>query len=97
MNPFLPLLILCEVMTQSWGLKPIDVYWNISNPIFSAGFGAEYENVIEVNRDTHPWQYDQVRHAQSWSIQQDEPAGKVVSGQLIWADKKKEYFTFSEL
>lgn len=60
MNPFLVLFFLFEVMSQSWGLKPIDVYWNISNPIFSSGFGSEYENVIEVNRDTHPWEYDQV-------------------------------------
>ena len=60
MNPSLVLFFLSEVMTQSWGLKPIDVYWNISNPIFSGGFGSEYENVIEVNRDTHPWEYDQV-------------------------------------
>jgi len=41
-------------------IEPIDIYWNISNPIFSGGFGDHYENIIEVNRDTHPWEYDQV-------------------------------------
>ena len=54
---WLPLLSLVTAVSS---LKPIDVYWNISNPIFSAGFGSGYENVIEVNRDTHPWEYDQV-------------------------------------
>ena len=37
------------------GIKPIDVYWNISNPIFSGP-----NPVIEVNKDNHPWEYDQV-------------------------------------
>jgi len=61
MNPLL-LLISALVATARTvtGLKPIDVYWNISNPIFSGGYGEDYENVIEVNRDTHPWEYDQV-------------------------------------
>lgn len=61
MKPFLPLAILLSSMRTVTGLKPIDVYWNISNPIFSGGYGDGYENVIEVNRDTHPWEYDQVR------------------------------------
>ena len=61
MNPFLVFLFLFEVIGQSCGLKPIDVYWNISNPIFSGGgFGSEYVNVIELNKDKHPWEYDQV-------------------------------------
>jgi len=36
-------------------IKPIDVYWNTSNPVFSG-----YNHVIEVNKDNHPWEYDQV-------------------------------------
>ena len=61
MNPFLVLFFLFEVIAQSWGVKPIDVYWNITNPIFSGGeFGSQFENVIELNKDTHPWEYDQV-------------------------------------
>ena len=62
MNPFLVLLFLFEVIAQSQSLKPIDVYWNISNPIFSGGgYSSEYVNVIELNKDKHPWEYDQVR------------------------------------
>ena len=65
---WLPLLSLVTAVSS---LKPIDVYWNISNPIFSAGFGSGYENVIEVNRDTHPWEYDQVSwRVMVWSCQQ---------------------------
>ena len=67
MNPFLVLFFLFEVIAQSWGVKPIDVYWNITNPIFSGGeFGSQFENVIELNKDTHPWEYDQV--SQLWVV-----------------------------
>ena len=60
MNPFFVAIFILSVMRTCQSVKPIDVYWNISNPIFSGGYGADYENVIEVNRDTHPWEYDQV-------------------------------------
>ena len=60
MNPLLLISTLVATARTVTGLKPIDVYWNISNPIFSGGYGEDYENVIEVNRDTHPWEYDQV-------------------------------------
>jgi len=48
------------VIVCSRAARPIDVYWNISNPIFSGGYGADYQNIIEVNKNTHPWEYDQV-------------------------------------
>ena len=70
---WLPLLSLVTAVSS---LKPIDVYWNISNPIFSAGFGSGYENVIEVNRDTHPWEYDQV----SADIEGDAVCSRAVNG-----------------
>ena len=55
------LVTVLALLTESvWAAEPITVYWNISNPIFSGGFGADYKNVIEVNKDTHPWEYDQV-------------------------------------
>ena len=60
MNPFLALALLFSSSRAVYGMEPLDVYWNISNPIFSGGYGDGYENVIEVNRDTHPWEYDQV-------------------------------------
>ena len=60
MNPFFVAIFILSVMRTCQSVKPIDVYWNISNPIFGGGYGADYENVIEVNRDTHPWEYDQV-------------------------------------
>jgi len=55
-----PVLTLLSVIVSAWAGQPLDVYWNISNPIFSGGFGADYQNIIEVNKDTHPYEYDQV-------------------------------------
>ena len=60
MNPYLLLCFMSAAKMVNC-LEPIDIYWNISNPIFSGGFGDHYENIIEVNRDTHPWEYDQVQ------------------------------------
>jgi hypothetical protein len=39
------------------GRRPIDVYWNVSNPLFSQD---AREVVIAVNENTGPWDYDQV-------------------------------------
>jgi hypothetical protein len=39
------------------GRRPIDVYWNVSNPLFSQD---DREVVIAVNENTGPWDYDQV-------------------------------------
>ncbi len=39
------------------GRRPIDVYWNVSNPLFSQ---EAREVVITVNENTGPWDYDQV-------------------------------------
>jgi hypothetical protein len=39
------------------GRRPIDVYWNVSNPLFSQD---AREVVITVNENTGPWDYDQV-------------------------------------
>ena len=54
------LTVVLSVILPVRATQPIDVYWNISNPIFSGGFGAEYQNIIEVNKDLLPWEYDQV-------------------------------------
>jgi len=85
MNPFLVLFFLFEVIAQSWGVKPIDVYWNITNPIFSGGdFGSQFENVIELNKDTHPWEYDQVNIIC--------PNGKnITERHIIYSVSKMEY------
>ena len=48
------LLLLAGVAAAA---KPLDVYWNSSNPLFSAG----EQHTITVNQNTHPWEYDQVR------------------------------------
>ena len=56
------LIVIAKVIVCSRAVRPIDVYWNISNPIFSGGYGADYQNIIEVNKNTHPWEYDQVRY-----------------------------------
>ena len=53
-------LIVLPVILPVRATQPIDVYWNISNPIFSGGYGEDYQNIIEVNKDTLPWEYDQV-------------------------------------
>ena len=52
--------IVLAVILPVRATQPIDVYWNISNPIFSGGYGEDYQNIIEVNKDTLPWEYDQV-------------------------------------
>jgi len=38
------------------GREPINIFWNTSNTLFAAGTPP----TIEVNRDTGPWQFDQV-------------------------------------
>jgi len=55
MNPLLISLIASFWLKCTMGIKPIDVYWNTSNPVFS-----DRIPVIEVNKDNHPWEYDQV-------------------------------------
>eukprot|EP00092_Neocalanus_flemingeri_P000327 GFUD01000349.1.p1 GENE.GFUD01000349.1~~GFUD01000349.1.p1 ORF type:complete len:269 (+),score=44.81 GFUD01000349.1:138-944(+) len=54
MNPLITFIVVVS-LGGVMGIKPIDVYWNISNPVFSG-----YNHVIEVNKDNHPWEYDQV-------------------------------------
>lgn len=50
-------MILVLLMHLEVGLTrdPINIYWNSSNPIFSSTSPS-----IEVNRDTGPWQFDQI-------------------------------------
>lgn len=49
------LLLLLFLGSKVSSLVPTSLYWNSTNPIFRAG-----EVVLEVNRDNHPWEYDQV-------------------------------------
>lgn len=49
------LLLLLLHCLGARGLAPKNLYWNSSNPIFGQG-----DLVYEVNRDNHPWEYDQV-------------------------------------
>jgi len=48
-------LILLMQLDAGWGREPINIYWNTSNPVFAAT-----SPTIEVNRDTGPWQFDQI-------------------------------------
>jgi len=54
MNPLITIVVIVSLGGVK-GIKPIDVYWNTSNPMFSGP-----NHVIEVNKDNHPWEYDQV-------------------------------------
>ena len=67
-------LTLASVIAAARAAQSIDVYWNISNPIFSGGYGSDYENIIVVNQDTHPYEYDQVIRVRS-----REQPNKVIS------------------
>merc|ERR1719383_1060037 len=49
------ILVLWMELGLGSGRDPISIYWNTSNPVFSSGPPS-----IEVNRDTGPWQFDQI-------------------------------------
>lgn len=45
---------LLHMATTTDSTKMHNIHWNASNPIFKT------DNVIEINRGNHPWEYDQV-------------------------------------
>ncbi len=57
-----PLLLIISLLASSSSRRPMDIYWNISNPLFWPGDSSSTrEYVISVNEETGPWDYDQVR------------------------------------
>lgn len=50
------LVFLTALLRVTVAKEPIDIYWNISNTVFNDARVP----LVEVNRDTLPWEYDQV-------------------------------------
>ena len=50
------LLLLLLFVESGLGRDPINIYWNSTNPIFS----SSNPTLIDVNKNTGPWEYDQI-------------------------------------
>ena len=50
------LLLLLLFVEPGLGRDPINIYWNSTNPIFS----SSNPTLIDVNKNTGPWEYDQI-------------------------------------
>jgi hypothetical protein len=51
------LLLLLLLLVVAEGRDPINIYWNSSNPMFSA---SSSPTLLDVNKNTGPWEYDQI-------------------------------------
>ena len=54
------LFLLLPSLVPAMAHRPIDIYWNTTNPMFRRNTPA-----IQVNEDRGPWDYDQVYTVQS--------------------------------
>ena len=80
------ILILLHLAAKSYSIKTHVIHWNASNPMFRID---RTDNVIDINGENHPWEYDQVNivcpvYKQSSSDNQHEKY-------IIYSVSKEEY------
>jgi hypothetical protein len=80
------ILILFHLAATTYSIKTHVIHWNASNPMFRID---RTDNVIDINGENHPWEYDQVNvvcpvYKQSISENQHEKY-------IIYSVTKQEY------
>ena len=80
------ILILFHLVATTYSIKTHVIHWNASNPMFRID---RTDNVIDINGENHPWEYDQVNivcpvYKQSTSENQHEKY-------IIYSVTKQEY------